>query len=971
MQLVLVAIISIALLLTGRVSASEALVLNDSFSSRDLSAHIKFIEDKSNQLDLRSVMELDSSAWSSLPNNGASSANFGFSESSYWLSYTLKNIDDQNLDLLINLDYALLDSIDFYGISEGRVVDEYHMGDALPFDQRIIEYPTFVFPVELPNNATKRIITRVQSAGSLQMPLSVWIERDFLVSKQIFMFTYGAFLSALLIMSAYNLCLFAIIRDRSYLLYSVFILFMAGVHGSLDGFAYQWFWPDFPKWHQVSSLFFISLGVMATVLFTRSVLPIPKKSKLENFVKGLTYLTIVTVVASVFLPYRPAAMLNGVVTVVVMSGVCFTCIAMLKHSPRIARFYCFAWSVYFLGIVLKSASKMGYIPYSMFAENAANIGGVVGVIVISLALADRINSEKRAKESAQKQSIGNLQRFENLYQNALEGIFSFDSNGKLLSANPAFLKILGLANVDEFNRDETRSPSFNLPPNTFSRLVQQLIRQRELVNHELQIKALNGRDLWVNLSARLSGDALPDDSVFEGTIIDITDRKAFEEQLKHLASHDSLTGFLNRRAFEAQAKESLLAVQSYQSSCFLLYLDLDQFKIVNDLCGHTAGDVLLKNLSQRLINDVAAFGQQHTIARLGGDEFGILLAGSTLEGAQEIAESIRESIERFLFVWEGNRFTLGVSIGLVEICPFHHSVEQVLVMADTACYMAKDQGRNRVHTFIETDKEMQFRQLEMQWVSTIKEALKEDLFFLVFQRIASNLSSTESGYHYEILLRLMTSSGNLCGPNQFLPAAERYNLMPHIDRWVIEHYFKWLSVSREHMADLNCVSINLSTQSIGDEEFLAFLIEKLAEYGIPANKICFEITESMAISNIHNTHSFIDRLRSLGCRFALDDFGTGFSSYAYLKDLNVDYLKIDGVFIKNLIDDPINTAMVKSISDVAKAIGIETIAEFVETEEIREKLIDIGISYSQGYHIHKPEKLIEGEFGFSIKRDTI
>jgi len=203
----------------------------------------------------------------------------------------------------------------------------------------------------------------------------------------------------------------------------------------------------------------------------------------------------------------------------------------------------------------------------------------------------------------------------------------------------------------------------------------------------------------------------------------------------------------------------------------------------------------------------------------------------------------------------------------------------------------------------------------------------------------------------------MTAQGNLCAPNQFLPAAERYNLMPNIDQWVLSNYFKWLRAHPEHLEYLGCASINLSTQSIGDESFLKFLMGALKEYAIPPEKICFEITESMAISNLDNTHSFISKLRQLGCRFALDDFGTGFSSYAYLKDLHVDYLKIDGVFIQNLNEDSVNTAMVKSISDVAKAMEIETIAEFVETEEIRQKLIDIGVSYSQGYHIHKPEKL--------------
>jgi diguanylate cyclase (GGDEF)-like protein len=416
-------------------------------------------------------------------------------------------------------------------------------------------------------------------------------------------------------------------------------------------------------------------------------------------------------------------------------------------------------------------------------------------------------------------------------------------------------------------------------------------------------------------------------------------------------------------------QKALNSVKENKLSCCLLYLDLDQFKIVNDLCGHSAGDLLLKNLSQRLYKNLELFDEKHIISRLGGDEFGIILNGVSLSKAQEIAEQFRQSIDAFLFVWEGQRFYLGVSIGLVELCPFHQSIEQVLVMADTACYLAKDQGRNRVHTFIESDQELEFRQLEMQWVTNIKQALSEDSFFLVFQDIVANQKSVD-GYHYEILLRLVNKQSNLCAPGQFLPAAERYNLMPNIDRWMINHFFSWLNQHPEHLEQLAYASINLSTTSIGDDTFSSFLTQAFAEHAIPHQKICFEITESMAITLIENTHTFIEKFHHFGCRFALDDFGTGFSSYAYLKELHVDYLRIDGLFIKNLYEDAVSLAMVKSISDAASAIGIETIAEFVETEEVRKKLTELGITYSQGYHLHKPVKLDIKRFDSLLNQQT-
>ncbi|KZZ54011.1 EAL domain-containing protein, partial [Oleiphilus sp. HI0123] len=872
----------------------------------------------------------------------------------------VQNETPVDIPAYLHVNYSQLDNIQLFHSIPGSPSHSVTLkklvetGDRFNFAQRPIEFPTFVLPLELSAGQPQEYFVKVSSEGSLQVPLQLWEQESFLLQANNSLFLYGCFLSALLIMSAYNLCLFLIIRDKTYLLYSFFILCMAGMHSSLDGFAYQWFWPSAPSWHQISAITFISFGLLSTMLFTRTILPIPEKSILYRGIKLLTFLTVVSAITSLFLPYRQAAILNGGMTVIVMSSVTFICLAMLRFSPRIARFFCIAWGAYFLGIVLKSSSKMGYLPSSTFTEYAGNIGGVVGIVIISMALADRINSERRAREQAQSQSIGNLKRFENLYQNSLEGIFSYDKKGTLLSANPAFLSLIGLEDIPSFSGKTKDLNGYYLSEKEFTEFFKAVKKSGQVVDYEAQLSNSLGDSMWVNISARYVNEQGNEE--LEGTLININERKAFEQQLKHLAEHDSLTGFYNRRTFESSAKELLLKVQAGEDSACLLYMDLDQFKIVNDLCGHTAGDILLKNISQKLLQEVKALGPQQVIARLGGDEFGILVSQTSLPKARLIAESLREAVEKFLFIWEGKRYSIGVSIGLVEIYPYHQNVEQLLAMADAACYMAKDQGRNRVHVFIESDKDLQFRQLEMQWVTTIKEALTNDQFFLVFQHIAPN-QGQEQNFHYEILLRLINSNGNLCSPGQFLPAAERYNLMPNIDRWVIKNYFAWLGKHPEHLEKLGCASINLSPQSIGQKEFSAFLVNLFEENKVPPHKVCFEITESMAITHLDNTQNFIDKFRALGCRFALDDFGTGFSSYAYLKDLNIDYLKIDGVFVKNLCDDAVNTAMIKSIADVASAIGIETIAEFVETAEIQDKLTEIGITYSQGYHIHKPVKL--------------
>lgn len=939
------------------LASNQPISFDHSTENIVLANHIVYFEDKDHSLTPGNIHTIQNTQWQSLPEGRA---NFGFSSSAYWFRFAVQNETPVDIPAYLHVNYSQLDNIQLFHSIPGSPSHSVTLkklvetGDRFNFAQRPIEFPTFVLPLELSAGQPQEYFVKVSSEGSLQVPLQLWEQESFLLQANNSLFLYGCFLSALLIMSAYNLCLFLIIRDKTYLLYSFFILCMAGMHSSLDGFAYQWFWPSAPSWHQISAITFISFGLLSTMLFTRTILPIPEKSILYRGIKLLTFLTVVSAITSLFLPYRQAAILNGGMTVIVMSSVTFICLAMLRFSPRIARFFCIAWGAYFLGIVLKSSSKMGYLPSSTFTEYAGNIGGVVGIVIISMALADRINSERRAREQAQSQSIGNLKRFENLYQNSLEGIFSYDKKGTLLSANPAFLSLIGLEDIPSFSGKTKDLNGYYLSEKEFTEFFKAVKKSGQVVDYEAQLSNSLGDSMWVNISARYVNEQGNEE--LEGTLININERKAFEQQLKHLAEHDSLTGFYNRRTFESSAKELLLKVQAGEDSACLLYMDLDQFKIVNDLCGHTAGDILLKNISQKLLQEVKALGPQQIIARLGGDEFGILVSQTSLPKARLIAESLREAVEKFLFIWEGKRYSIGVSIGLVEIYPYHQNVEQLLAMADAACYMAKDQGRNRVHVFIESDKDLQFRQLEMQWVTTIKEALTNDQFFLVFQHIAPN-QGQEQNFHYEILLRLINSNGNLCSPGQFLPAAERYNLMPNIDRWVIKNYFAWLGKHPEHLEKLGCASINLSPQSIGQKEFSAFLVNLFEENKVPPHKVCFEITESMAITHLDNTQNFIDKFRALGCRFALDDFGTGFSSYAYLKDLNIDYLKIDGVFVKNLCDDAVNTAMIKSIADVASAIGIETIAEFVETAEIQDKLTEIGITYSQGYHIHKPVKL--------------
>ncbi|MEE8625258.1 MAG: EAL domain-containing protein [Acidiferrobacterales bacterium] len=438
----------------------------------------------------------------------------------------------------------------------------------------------------------------------------------------------------------------------------------------------------------------------------------------------------------------------------------------------------------------------------------------------------------------------------------------------------------------------------------------------------------------------------------------------FQSDLSFQSTHDPLTGLVNRREFERRLEAALNVTRSELSEHALLYMDLDQFKVVNDTCGHTAGDEFLRQLGAELHRKVR---KHDTLARLGGDEFGVLLEHCPAEQASRIANELLETIRDFRFVWEGKSFTLGVSIGLVPIGECSGSLSKVLSTADATCYAAKDAGRNRIHVYRDDDSILVRRHGEMQWVPRITEAIQGGHFHLYYQLIVP-VSGEEEGVHFEFLLRMEDEDGSIIPPRAFLHAAERYNLMLSLDRWVTQTAFQWLQSHPEQLDHLKLCTINLSGHSLGDADFMQFIIKELNESTIPPEKICFEVTETAAIGNLMKATRFMSILRNLGCRFSLDDFGSGMSSFAYLKELPVDYLKIDGIFVKDIADDPIDYAMVKAINEMGHVMGKETVAEFVEKEAILWKLREIGVDYAQGYAIAKPRPLIEMDSGFLLNQ---
>ncbi len=554
----------------------------------------------------------------------------------------------------------------------------------------------------------------------------------------------------------------------------------------------------------------------------------------------------------------------------------------------------------------------------------------------------------KEKESAQitLQSIG-------------DGVITTDARSRVEYLNPVAEQLTGWRlddaqgrAIDEIFRgfhEETCEPLENPLSVSIRRA-----RAIKSVRPTLLIRR-DGNELYIESCASPIRDGTG--AISGGVLVfhDVSESRELNRKLSYHASHDILTGLVNRREFEARLERALKSAKASESSYCLCHLDLDQFKIINDNCGHSAGDALLGQVGQLLKSKIR---WRDTVSRLGGDEFGILLESCSLDEAMRNAETLRESIRDYRFVWEERTFRLGASIGVVPISPENEDVASLISAADSACQAAKEAGRNRVYSFQENDIDLMRRRREMQWAARINNALEEGRFELFRQTILP-LQKPEAGLHYELLLRMRDEAGKIVSPDQFIAAAERYAITPSIDRWVIENAFRWLVSEADEREKLAMCSINLSGQSLGDDKFLPFVIEQFHRSGIDASKICFEITETAAIASFSQANRFIQALKELGCMFALDDFGTGLSSFGYLKHFPVDFLKIDGSFVKEILHDPIDREMVRSINEIGHLTGKRTIAEFAENQEIIDMLRGIGVDYAQGYGIATPQRVLK------------
>ncbi|MEJ8293938.1 EAL domain-containing protein [Delftia tsuruhatensis] len=538
-----------------------------------------------------------------------------------------------------------------------------------------------------------------------------------------------------------------------------------------------------------------------------------------------------------------------------------------------------------------------------------------------------------------------------------DAVITTDAQGVVDYANPAALGLLGSSEQQLKGRHLAKGLHFNSidTTQTAESLLTHLLSGRQL--REEHTRWLRRHDRSI-VPVKLMGSAISGGGERPaGAVIvlrDVSREQQYLDQLSWHASHDGLTGLENRVEFERRLQRLLNQGQHRLRPAALLYMDLDQFKLINETCGHPAGDEMLCEVSRLLLHNLR---ETDTLARLGGDEFGVLLENCPPEPALRIAEKLRQAAEALHVHWGKQVLRTGLSIGLVHIGGEVQSAQDLLRMADMACYRAKERGRNRIYVYRSDDGEYTRHVSEMEWVTRIRTALEQERFCLYAQSIAPLQPDGQRGLHFEVLLRLRDEQGQIISPAAFIPAAERYGIMPTVDRWVIARTLATLAEHPAALRHIDTCAINLSGPSLDDDGLLDFVQAQLSAHGIAPQLLCFEITETSAIASLSSATRLIQALRTLGCRFALDDFGVGMSSLTYLKQLPVDYLKIDGGFVRDMLQDPSNHAMVEMINRIGHILGKRTVAEYVESREIAQALQAVGVDYAQGFALARPVPL--------------
>ncbi len=866
-----------------------------------------------------------------------------------WIVNHVQNITNQQIKMALTVERLGLDEVTIWIIDDRqRIMHSYTTTaeDSISWFEQML--PAITYDFKLPKNQTVTILLSVQDKGLTSLPVFLWQQNALQAHSKIHLLFLGVLVGKLAILFIYFFLSYLYQRTPARFWLAMtnlfFLVLVVAMQGLLDTIFPVSEYAE-PILAVLLALILITLAKLTHNLFVR----LPMGFHFLNYV-GPLYLLVAVLIHDT---YYLSLTLLFTVPIASLLQVFSALIFRDRRNKSLSRIYLISWlfliALFALQIDILASS------YSLTSYHTA-----LSVLMLSLACLSfgvcvelKERSFTQQQISAKEQTISTLNYFYKLFRNSAEGLYTSTVDGALKSVNPAMCAVFGFEDEESMLKAIKNTKQFYANAEDRELLVGELLEKGSVMGKEVKGRKADGNEFWFCISCQLQKEG--DERFLYGSIFDITERKQSNISLEYLASHDSLTGVFNRREFELRLHSAANLVEQSKANVVLLYLDLDRFKAVNDTCGHKAGDTLIKEIARLIQSTLAGKG---IVARLGGDEFAVLFEGHSEDVAYLQAVKILNAIQSYRFIWENRVFTLGVSIGLINCTEHAANPEQLLSMADAACYIAKEQGRNQIHRYSSDDESLKRYEQELAWVADINQALEEDSFELYYQHYRV-LNAQQQGDYFEILLRMVSETGEIVPPSAFFPSAERYDLSTKIDRWVVENTFKWLANNPVVLKRLKRCNINLSGPSLADKDLKLLILNAFEKSGVPYEKVCFEITETVAIVKMEDTLQFMKTFQQLGCQFALDDFGSGFSSYTYLKHLPVNSVKIDGSFIKDMLNDPVDHAMVSSIKDVAKAMGMETVGECVENEATMVALGKMGVNYAQGFGIAAPRSLKE------------
>ncbi|WP_416306564.1 EAL domain-containing protein [Neptunicella sp. SCSIO 80796] len=865
-----------------------------------------------------------------------------------WGKLSISNQAAQTLDSYLVMANPGLNKLDWYVLdSKNRIRYSHFTGTDRVDALHQVKAGRFLLPVSFQPLETLSVYFKLADDGPMVMPLTLVSESQLKLNEQQIQLLEGFICGGLIVLASYFMVAYILRRSPVRFWYASSCIAALLLFLNLQGNLTQWL--GLVPYISSFTTGLLAMTLLCLVKVSHSVLqPVSAYWRYSAYVLCGALLVFAVMSDAYWQLIFTTSISSAILMIQLLLGV-----RSIRRGNRLpSRLFIGGWLIIcVVGIAQSTLYLNGII-----VDRQINIGLILLVLAggLILALANEAFEQavKMTYQHQQDEIITDLKQFYQLVHYSAEGLYSATLEGQLISVNPAMAQLFGYESEQQMLNEVKNTRQLYRNEEDRKKLIKELHHKGIVFRREIQGNKRDGSEFWFSNSVQMQQE--DEQQLLFGSVVDITERKHSNLSMAYLASHDSVTGMYNHREFERRLTQALQYTRQSNGVLSLLLIEIEQFEQVNETCGYEAANILLQQLSHKMHQVISS---RAMLARLNSNQFAILLEGEQAIQSMTIAEQLQQIGEEFVFVWDKRHVDIGTHIGLAHYDKNTKSVQQLISMANSACNSAQQQGSNQIHNYSHQGEELTHFQTDQNWLSMLNQALENNKFELYFQHYHP-LKTSEARHQYEILLRMNTDiQDNIISPTSFLPSAERHNLMAMIDGWVIEHYFQWLSAHPEHLAQLERCNINLSGYSLADNDLKLFVLNAFEQYAIPYEKICFELTESDAMVRMDDTLKFIKTFANLGCSFALDDFGNEFSSYSNLKNLPVHFVKIDGELIKDLLIDSVDSAMVRSIHDIASAVGVKTIAEFVESKDIMVELGKLGVDYAQGYAIAKPQPL--------------